>query len=417
VLSGRRRSAEWRNLNRLASKGITAAVPLLHGQRPPGHPPGHFLVTEKVEGAALGRVAELPAEELGRFLADIHRRGIYPADLHPQNILVGPGGRPCLIDAQQVFFFPRLPSVLRRRNLGHLLFYLQDGGRAPDWWAAVLEAYNRSFRSGIGVSQTERAAAGHRLRRLRSRSKRCCRESTQFTVVREGSLSGYRRRDFPLSFEEVQSAFESGRPLKDGHVRAVGDFLVKTHRPGWFHRDRCLASWKMAHALSVRGVEAPRALAYFRCSPLSWFVAEYLAESLPLNAYLSSLDDSRARRRALERLAAWLRRIHAAGIWQHDFKSGNVLCRGGEYFLVDLDGVRLAPVTRKRAIVNLAQLNASVSHVVPLKDRLRFYHYYRRGAKESRHERRRVVEAVWAISRTKNTAASGLDLEKLRPGV
>jgi tRNA A-37 threonylcarbamoyl transferase component Bud32 len=417
VLSSRRWSAEWRNLHRLGGRGIAAAGPVMYGERRRGGAPGFFLVTERVRGTALSHVAEPPVEALGRFLAGIHRRGVYPADLHPQNIVIGPDGRPSLIDAQEVFFLPWLPAALRRRNLGCLLFYLQDNGRAPDWWTALIEAYNRGFRCAARVSQTDRAAAGHRLRRLRSRSKRCCRESTEFTAVRAGRLRGYRRRDFSLTFEETRAAFENGRPLKDNHVRAFRDLVIKIHRPGWFHRDRCLSSWKMAHALTVRGIEGPCALAYFRSPAGSWFVAEFLADSQPLNAYLSSLDDSRAKRRALARLASWLRRIHAAGIWQRDFKSGNVLCRNGTYFLVDLDGVRLEPVGQERVIINLAQLNASVSHAVTLKDRLRFYRYYSRGAEETRAERRRVFEAVWTISRTKNTAASGLDLEKLRPAV
>ncbi len=217
-----------------------------------------------------------------------------------------------------------------------------------------------------------------------------------------------------MGFAEVVDAFAAGRALKDAHIRESNGLCIKTHRPGWLHRDRCLAGWKMAHALSVRGVAVPRALAYFKSGRRRYLVTEFLVDSQPLNDYLSSLVDPRLKRRRLGELARWLRRIHSAGIWQHDFKSANVLFRNGVFFLVDLDGVRLKPIAERDAIVNLAQLNASVSDAVSLRDRLRFFHCYSQGAGLKR-PRREIFQTVWRISQGKNTAASGLDLNRLRP--
>jgi hypothetical protein len=64
-------------------------------------------------------------------------------------------------------------------------------------------------------------------------------------------------------------------------------------------------------------------------------------------------------------------------------------------------------------IVNLAQLNASVSNAISLKDRLRFYHYLSGGSKTSRQRRRADYRLIWEITRSKTTFYYDLDLEKL----
>jgi tRNA A-37 threonylcarbamoyl transferase component Bud32 len=409
-----RRWAEWRNLHRLHARQLPAAVPLMRGQRQGAGPLAFFLLTEEIPGTTLGRLPAPPAAAIGEFMAALHAEGVWPVDLHPQNVQVAPDGRPHLIDAQQVAFLPLLPRFLRVRNMGRLLSDLRGAGDPPGWWDSCLEAYNRGARAPVGAAEVLRAADAHRRRRWRSRDKRCCRESTQFAVVTTGPDRGYRRRDFTLGFPEVVEVFAEGRPLKEGHIRESRGLCIKTHRPGFLHRDRCLAGWKMAHALAVRGVAVPRALAYFKSGRQRYLVSEFLVDSQPLNNYLSSLVDARLKRQRLAELARWLRRIHAAGIWQHDFKSGNVLHSKDGFCLVDLDSVRLKPVSAEKAIVNLAQLNASVSDAVTLRDRLRFFHCYSQGAEWPRPIRE-VYRTVWRISQGKNTAASGLDLEKLRP--
>lgn len=410
----RRRWAEWRSLHRLHARQLAAALPVMRGQRHGPGPLSFFLLTEEIPGTVLGRHPAPPAEAVGEFLARLHAAGAWPTDLHPHNIVVDPGGRPHLIDAQQVVFLPWIPGGLRVRNLGRLLSHLRDEDGPPGWWALCLDSYNRRFHAPVGAADVLRAADAYRRRRLRSRGKRCRRDSTQFTVVREGDARGYRRREFAMGFAEVAAAFTTGRPLKNGHIRESRGLCIKTHRPGRLHRDRCLAGWKMAQALSVRGVAVPRALAYFKSGRRGYLVTEFLVDSQALNEYLSSLVDVRLKRRRLGELARWLRRIHSAGIWQHDFKSANVLFCKGEFFLVDLDSVRLKPVSERDVIVNLAQLNASVSDAVSLRDRLRFFHCYSQEAGFQR-PRREIFRAVWRISQGKNTAASGLNLDRLRP--
>jgi len=142
-------------------------------------------------------------------------------------------------------------------------------------------------------------------------------------------------------------------------------------------------------------------------------LAELLDDRLHLNAYLSSLSDERVKRQALKKLALWLRTFHDTDVWQRDFKSSNILCRNSDYFMVDLDGVRIRRLSDHNKIYNLAQLNASVSNTLSIKDRLRFYQYYSADYRPTRQQRRTVYRKVWDITNTKNTKIYDLDFAEL----
>jgi len=85
--------------------------------------------------------------------------------------------------------------------------------------------------------------------------------------------------------------------------------------------------------------------------------------------------------------------------------------------MVDLDGVKICRLSEHKQIVNLAQLNASVSNAVTVKDRLRFYHYLTADHQPSRPQRRAVYRKVWDITGNKTTFYYDLDIDKLwKPG-
>ena len=84
--------------------------------------------------------------------------------------------------------------------------------------------------------------------------------------------------------------------------------------------------------------------------------------------------------------------------------------------MVDLDGVKIRRLSEYNKIYNLAQLNASVSNAITIKDRLRFYHYYSVGRQLTRLQRRAIYRKVWNITGTKNTAQYNLFPEKFELG-
>ena len=96
----RRRWAEWRNLHQLQAAGIEATVPVSKGEKRGVNLEGFFLLTRKVEGNPLTYDSLTTAKKLGQYVAFLHSRGVYHADLHPENIIIKGNGQPCLIDAQ-----------------------------------------------------------------------------------------------------------------------------------------------------------------------------------------------------------------------------------------------------------------------------------------------------------------------------
>jgi len=409
----RRRWAEWHNLHRLRQTRVPAARPVAKGQSKNGHPKYYFILTEQVAGVHIPINSEIYARQLGQYAGFLHRRSVYHADLNRKNFILDSQGEFYLLDAQQVYFPPWMPHRLRVNNLGRLAFNFCSLQEPEPWMTEFIRGYNQGAPKNIKAWEVIEAARGHQHRRYRSRSKRCCKNSTDFEILKNKHLHGYKRRDFSWGTPELKQAENKGKSLKGTHVIGYQGVCIKKHRRKFFHQNRCLASWKMSQALAVRGITVPRSLGYIEIEDQSYFLAELLDERLHLNAYLSALSDESLKRQALKKLARWLRTFHDTDVWQRDFKSSNILCRKSDYFMVDLDGVRIRRLSDQNKIYNLAQLNASVSDRLSIKDRLRFYHYYSTDFRPTRQQRRSVYRKVWDITKTKNTKIYDLDFAQL----
>jgi len=415
LLLPRRRWAEWRNLHKLRAIRISAASPVLKGEKRGVRPEVFFLVTEKVDGSPLRYESLAIAETLGQYIALLHLRGVYHADLHPENLIIKNNGQPCLIDVQQVFFLPWLPRRIRVYNLGKLYFRIRSQLQSESWTAAFLRGYNNMGKKHITAFEFQKAADRHQQIHYRSRSKRCYKNSTEFAVVKGIDFRGFKRKGFRWGQRELQQALEKGKIVKKNRVINFQGVNIKIHCKRIFHKDRCLASWKISRALEVRNIVVPQSLAYFVMNGYTFFLSEFIVDSVLLNDYLSSLTAKRHKRRAIKKLALWVKQIHDNHIWQRDFKSSNILCRKGDYLMVDLDGVTIrGRLPDKKKIINLAQLNASLSNAITIKDRLRFFYYYTAEEKPSWQRRRAIYRNVWAITSSKNTSPFGLDIKKLK---
>lgn len=414
-LMPRRRWAEWRNLHRLRARQIAAAGPVLKGENIGSYPKFFFLLTERVYGTRLRCNSLTDVKNVGQYLALLHSRGVYHADLHPDNIIIGFDNKPCLIDVQEIYFLPWFPRWLRIYNLGKLLSHFVGQPDLESWSERFLAGYNHGRVSSVTLSELFRAAERHRQRHYRSRSKRNSKNSTEFEIIKSNLLRGYKRRDFKWGAQEIRQALDKGIMIKPGRILSFQGVCIKFHKKKLFHQDRCLASWKMSRALEVRGIPVPRSLGYFVMNGYSFFLSQFLADSMSLNHYISSITEEWQKREALRKLALWLTKIHEQNVWQRDFKSSNILCRNGDYFMIDLEGVRIRRLSNLNKIINLAQLNASIGNAVTLKDRLRFYYHYSSDEKLLWKQRRAVYRKVWEISKTKNTTAYNLDMNKLKP--
>lgn len=407
--------AEWRNFHRLHAARIAVSSPVLRAENIDRYPKIFFLLTKEVNGTPLPSNLFLISKKLGQYLAFLHSCGVYHADLHPENILIQPDNEFCLIDVQEVYLLPWMPRWLRVYNLGKIFFHLRLSMDSKHWIKRFIEGYNRESITTVTVSDLFKAADRHQQRHYRSRAKRCCKNSTEFVIVKTSGMRGFKRIEFNWGWHELKKALIKGKTIKPGRILAFEGICIKIHRKKFFHQDRCLASWKMSRVLEVRNIQVPRSLAYFVLEGNSYFLSEYLSGSILLNDYLSSLTNWQQKRRALKKLASWVKKIHIHNIWQRDFKATNILYQNGEYFMVDLEGVKIRQLSNINKTTNLAQLNASISNVISLKDRLRFFYYYSANANFSRKQKRDVYQKVWDITKKKNVEFFGLDMTKLKP--
>ncbi len=167
-------------------------------------------------------------------------------------------------------------------------------------------------------------------------------------------------------------------------------------------------AWHAAAALRARGFATPEVLAaveHRRAGVLrrSFLVTREVAGALPADrrwAEILALPPAvrRVARRALARaLGALVGRLHAAGVYHADLKDVNVLVRGNvatpECVLLDLERVRVGPVSRRRRVKNLMQLERTLGRRASRSDRLRALAAYLAAA-EPPAERR--VRRAWA---------------------
>jgi tRNA A-37 threonylcarbamoyl transferase component Bud32 len=404
----RRRWAEWRNLHKLSALGLDAAQPVLCGQNLNQEPNSFFILTKGVEGNTLSREKEIDPVRLGGFFAKLHQKGFYYADLHPGNFIIKPDGQPVLIDAQEIFSLKKLPRRLRSYNLGRL--YLALKSRMPDsWFEEFLRTYNHKFKKTVHIHDIREAATKHYKKHIKSRTKRCLKNSSEFEVIKTKNQKIYKRKDFTWDKADILNALKNGIDLKENKVFAYNSVCIKIHSKGRFHKDRCLASWKNSRALDMHGINIPRALGYFKFDQKSYFLADYLNDGIPLYKFLPTLAGGKHKRKIIKQLALWVRNIHQHQIWQKDFNATNVLYSNNQLVLLDLDNVKFGELSETQKIHNLAQLNASAADEIRLKDRIRFFYYYFDGQWPDRDKRRQIYQTIWEITLTKNTAVFGLD--------
>ena len=92
-------------------------------------------------------------ERFGRFMAQLHERGVYFRSLHLGNVLLMDDGEFALIDIADLRIFPSaLRNALRQRNLRHMQRYPQD----RNW---LFEAHFEQLAKGYASIASPKATA------------------------------------------------------------------------------------------------------------------------------------------------------------------------------------------------------------------------------------------------------------------
>jgi len=355
-----------------------------------------------------------PLIELAKAVKKIHNAGLFHKDLHAGNFLWD-GGSIFLTDLHSAKILRALSLSQRLWNLSLLFHSLRSIWGDKDQ-SKFMEAYFEGERYYLqrqrGYLQKIHAWMERLQRRQwQSRTKRCVKESTEFSLQKGKGVCYYHRRDFPL--EILKKRVEE-------HLRLISDNpskLVKSS-PGvtvsilgnerrklsvkkycsleiWdifkehFRRSKGLKAWIAGNGLRARGIPSLRPLGLVEKRDWlglreSSFLMEALEGDEELDRYiLRNLRDFKERRRFITAFVQWLSQCHKMAVYHLDMKTCNIMVSkdGGtwNFHLLDLEDLLLDKKVRgKELFKTFLQLNTSTPKIITTTDRFRFFGAYLR---------------------------------------
>lgn len=426
----------------VAARDVPTAVPLALGEQPLGTGPGEsYLVTRSLEATEplstflestlltwprprRARLRQRLAGALAELVARLHDAGIQHDDLHAANLLLRLGERDepslFLIDLHDVRLGQPLPWTPRRENLVILNRWFVVRASRSDrlrFWRAYAE-----LAQGVVGGQPdaprdlEARTWQSNLDFWQNRDRRCLVSNRYYQRLRVPGIRGFAVRDLdeealaPL-LADPDALFQQPRAilLKDSRSTTVAEiemridgvlrpvifkrFRVTSRLDPWLNlvrRSPALRSWVWGQGLRERCLRTARPLAVFHrrrrgllCE--GYLLTEKIPHALDLHEHLEKLSrlppaEFRAQGRLLlDKLARLVRDLHNRQLSHRDLKAANILVSGGEPWLIDLVGIRLArTLSRRQRVQNLARLHASFHDVSWLTraDRLRFLRVY-----------------------------------------
>jgi len=352
--------------------------------------------------------------ELAKTVRKFQEAGLFHRDLHGGNFL-WEDDQLFLIDLHRAKLLKSLSLRRRLWDLSHLFHSLRSMWGKDE----QLQFLDQYFEGKVEASQ-KREMLQQRIypvmnrlqqRQWRSRTKRCLKESTEFTVQREKGIRYFRRRNFPLDrlrrVLEGHRALVRERPvalikyspevivsiLNDQAERiCVKQFCypsfwgrMKEH----FRRSKGYKSWRAANGIRVRGLPSLRPFALAERSDGIGLRESFLLMEAPVNDQemdryiLKGFEDLRKKRRFIRTFARWLDDLHHTRLYHKDMKTCNILvsekAEAWDFRLLDFEDLLMdEDVNRKKLFRNFLQLNTSTPRVMTRADRHRFFKEYLR---------------------------------------
>ena len=375
--------------------------------------------------------------ELARAVRKIQDAALFHRDFHAGNFLWH-GASVVLTDLHKAKVVSRLSLKQKLWMISHLLHSLRFR-----WTREHEVAFLDACFDGDSLSEREKESylqTIHRWmdrfqkRQWRSRTKRCLKQSTEFTVEKEGETTYYHRRDVPL--DRLREVIQGHRRIveEEPHVllknspRVVVSLVGKGEEKicvkqfsyptlgervkECFRREKGLKAWVAANGLRARGIPGLKLLAFAkrtRCLGVreGFLMMEALENGQEMDRYLvKGFDGFSRKRRFIRTFAHWLSELHHKGVYHQDMKTCNIWVsekRGGwDFTLLDLEDVALdETVNGKRLFRTCLQLNTSVPGRITKGDRLRFLRQYLANRSVSLEKRK------WAKQMMKETRKRG----------
>lgn len=416
VLSRARK--EWAIAHRLNNKALNIPKPLGWMERKHrGFVKESYYLSEAVgSGTSLIDSIKLergiPVDRLAKTVREIHEVGLFHKDFHAGNFLWDRNSF-YLTDLHNAKIIPALSLSQKLFNLSQLFQSLRFVWKAEER-QRFIEKYFETDSDHLQKKEELLQKVYFTMERLQtrhwqSRTKRCLKETTEFTVKRESRIRYYHRRDFALDcvkraivehlslIQKEPSALVKHSPeirvsiLTDGKKRVcVKQFCYPTlwkMFKGNFRRSRGLKAWVAGNGLKARGIPSIKPLGLMEHRNWlgleeSFFLMEALEGDHELDRYLSEgFKDFKEKRYFIDTFAQWLSNLHKMNLYHQDMKTCNILVsKRGEtwnFYLLDLEDIRLGKkVVERKLFRNLLQLNTSTPKVISRPDRFRFLRTY-----------------------------------------
>jgi tRNA A-37 threonylcarbamoyl transferase component Bud32 len=350
--------------------------------------------------------------ELAKTVKKFQDAGLFHQDLHAGNFLWD-GASLLLTDLHRAKMVRPLSLKRRLWNLAHLFHSLRSNWGEKEQLQFLDQYFNEmaddSQKREILFQKIYPFMNRLQTRQWRSRTKRCLKESTEFTVQKEKGIRTFRRRDFPM--DRLMRMMEEHQKL----VREKPSCLIK-HSPEvnvsilndggekiclkqfryphfWgrvkecFRRSKGLKSWVAANGMRTRGIPTLKPLALVeKKSGLglkqSILFMEALVNDLEMDRYvLKGFANLNKKRLFVKTFAHWLGGLHQMSLYHRDMKTCNILVseRGEtwDFHLLDFEDIRMnEKVNGKKLFRNFLQLNTSTPNVMTKVDRFRFFREY-----------------------------------------
>ncbi len=446
--------SEWKGLNNFINKGLPCPEPLAFSEKKSfGLLDDSCLLIEAIPSAVPFNeyiennilkpdIKKALIISIARLIKDLHINNIFYRDLHGGNILIrekqGALFELFFIDLHKAAFPRKISTGMRIKDIAQLLnsIFFSEENRFVFFkeYLGKNDAHLKLFSQKVALKQ-------NRLKntRIKSRSKRCIKKSSVFEVRKNSKETYYGRKDFgKKETDEVLALHALIKKNKNGPILKSSEKSVVTivEREGkeslcvkensfvnmlyvlrnLFRKSRSLKSWIASNGLIVRGIDTPlpRAVVEKKVGPFvikSYIISSFMNEAKELNDYINvfkSPAQIKNKSAFIKACADALKNLHSKGIYHSDLKSNNILVTESEkdiwnFYFIDLDRVLFRKdLSFYQRANNLAQLNASVSSLITVKDRLKFFYFY---AKDTQlyDNRKKYYQRILKISSTKIT--------------
>lgn len=395
-----------------------------------------YYLSEAIEsGVSLAEIADILKDEkvsteLVKTVIRMHASGLLHQDLHAGNFLWD-GESIFLIDLHRARLLRSLSLNQRLWDLSHLFHSLRS-----IWGEKEHLRFFDQYFEGDSISSQKKKdflkkihSSMDRLqkRQWRSRTKRCLKESTEFSVKKEKGLTFYHRKGFPLDrlkraakkhlaiVQETPSLLvkQSSEVIVSIFNDAENRICVKQFcYPHWwdrfrehFRRPKGLKAWLGGNGLRVRGISSIKPLAlmeqkrwYGRVESILIMEASNTEEEM--DRYLcKGFDGIKEKRNFIKAFAFWLCQLHQRNIYHQDMKACNIVVsenqQAWDFKLLDLEDVRLSEkVNERKLFKSLLQLNTSIPNFVTRTNRLRFFRAYLRQHPIIRNEKEFLLRLI-----------------------